>query len=358
MSTIKSKFWSHKHEKLVIPQDYKSDLDLRETETAIKYIKDNFQTILAYKLNLSRVSAPISILKNTGMNDNLSGTEKPVGFTVSSLGEEAEIVQSLAKWKRNALADYGFKYGEGLYTDMNAIRPDEEFLDNLHSIYVDQWDWERVIKKDERSIENLRKIVQYIYSAIKEVETLIHQKYPGLSNYKLPEEIFFIHSEDLQKQYPELSPAERENAICKKQKAVFIIGIGAQLIDGKPHDDRASDYDDWSTETSKGYRGLNGDILVWYPVLDQAFELSSMGIRVDQDTLQNQLEMKNENYKKNLYFHQRVIKNELPLTIGGGIGQSRLCMFYLQKAFIGEVQAGNWSNDLRDICRENNIPVL
>ncbi len=346
------------NEMLQIPSDYRPYLNLRETELAIKYIKDNFQINLAEKLNLSRVSAPIAVLKGTGINDHLSGWEKPVGFTVSSLNKDAEIVQSLAKWKRNALADYGFEHGEGLYTDMNAIRPDEEVLDNLHSIYVDQWDWERVISREERNLDFLKYIVRNIYKAIKETETLILKKYPVLNSFSLPEDIYFIHSETLQEKYPDLTPKERENAVCKEHGAVFLIGIGAELKDGKPHDGRAADYDDWTTGTKNGYKGLNGDILFWYPVLGSSFEISSMGIRVDKDALQTQLEIKNENYKKELKFHKRLLCDELPFSIGGGIGQSRLCMLFLRKIFVGEVQASIWSKDLREICAKHNVPVL
>ncbi len=358
MRTEKVRTWSLSREKLVIPQDYKPLLSLRETEKAIKVIKDSFQLKLAENLNLSRVSAPIALLKRTGLNDNLSGTERPVGFTVSSLNEDAEIVQSLAKWKRNALADYEFEHGEGLYTDMNAIRPDEEILDNLHSIYVDQWDWERIISREERDISFLKFIVKQIYRAIKDTERLVNDKFPELVNSELPDKIHFIHSEELLERYPGYSPAEREDAICRELGAMFVIGIGADLKDGKPHDERAADYDDWSTPTVNGKTGLNGDILLWNPKLECAFEISSMGIRVDEDSLRAQLDIKNESYKKEMYFHKRLLTGELPLTIGGGIGQSRLCMLFLKKAFIGEVQSSAWSDELRKICKENNIPVL
>ncbi|MCP4723510.1 MAG: aspartate--ammonia ligase [bacterium] len=352
------KRWSASGEALIIPERYKSYLSLRDTEAAIKLIKDSFQLSLAESLNLFRVSAPISVLKSTGLNDNLSGSEKPVGFTVSSIDEEAEIVQSLAKWKRNALADYEFEQGEGLYTDMNALRPDEEVLDNLHSVYVDQWDWERIICNKERSVDFLKEIVKRIYEAIKETEQNVFSEYPELAFLELPDEIKFIHGEELLDRYPGLTPKEREDAVCEEYGAVFLIGIGADLRDGNPHDMRAADYDDWSTSTENGRKGLNGDILVWYPLLGCSYELSSMGIRVNKESLQRQLEMKDEMYKRDLYFHKRLIDGDLPLTIGGGIGQSRLCMLYLKKAFIGEVQASVWSDDLRRICRENGIPVL
>ncbi len=352
------KRWSAQGEALIIPEGYHPVLGLKETESAIKLIKDSFQQKLAEKLNLSRVSAPISVLKRRGLNDYLSGREKPVDFTISSIREDAEIVQSLAKWKRNALAEYEFNHGEGLYTDMNALRPDEEVLDNLHSIYVDQWDWELIITNEERNLDHLMKIVKQIYSAIRETEKTIFAEYPALDFIELPEDIKFIHSEELLEEYPGLSPSDREDAVCEEYGAVFIIGIGAELDDGKPHDLRAADYDDWTSINENGRKGLNGDILVWYPLLGCSLELSSMGIRVDSDALLRQLEMKNEVWKKDIYFHRRLLEGELPLTIGGGIGQSRLCMLYLKKAFIGEVQASVWSDDLRSICRGNNIPVL
>ncbi len=339
------------------PSGYKPCLNLKETEVAIQFIKANFQDRLAAELNLSRVSAPLIVLSRTGVNDHLTGTEKPISFNISHLGEEAEIVQSLAKWKRVALGDYGFQYGEGLYTDMNALRPDE-ILDNLHSIYVDQWDWEQVISADERNLEFLKRIVRKIYRVIKEMEELVCEKYPQLPEPFLTEEIHFIHSEDLQELYPELPPMEREDAICREKGAVFVIGIGAELKDGRPHDLRAADYDDWVTETGEGKRGLNGDILVWYPLLECAFELSSMGIRVDVDSLLEQLEIKGEDRKRELYYHQRLLSGQLPLTIGGGIGQSRLCMLYLRKAHIGEVQSSIWPDDIVEASKEVGMFLL
>ncbi|HLD78434.1 MAG TPA: aspartate--ammonia ligase, partial [archaeon] len=277
-------------------------------------------------------------------------------FNVKGVGRPAEIVQSLAKWKRLALADYGFAHGEGLYTDMNAIRPDET-LDNLHSLYVDQWDWERVIRKDERSVEFLKGIVRSIYAAVRDMEREVCAQYPGLAKPYLPEDIFFIHSQDLEDRYPGLSPKERENAICQEKGAVFVIGIGHPLRSGAAHDGRAADYDDWVTQTSAG-RGLNGDIVVWYPVLGCAFELSSMGIRVDREALLRQLELTGTTDKKELYFHRRVLNGEAPLSIGGGIGQSRLCMLFLRKAHIGEVQAGVWHEETLALCRTHGIPLL
>jgi len=342
---------------IVIPENYSSPLDIRETEKAIKFIKDNFEVELAKELRLERISAPIAVLGKTGINDYLTGREKPVRFNVSAMNEEAEIVQSLAKWKRAALADYGFGYGEGLYTDMNAIRPDEN-LDNLHSVYVDQWDWERVIRRDERNLDFLNFIVREIYRVIKKIERLVCERLEELGTAFLPDEIYFIHSEDLLDLYPTLSPEEREHEICRVKGAVFVIGIGAKLKDGRPHDERAGDYDDWSTETGNGKRGLNGDILVWYPLLESAFELSSMGIRVDKDSLLRQLKIKGEEDKAGLSFHQRLIQENLPLTIGGGIGQSRLCMLYLRKAHIGEVQSGIWPDEAMKSCKESKIFLL
>jgi len=344
--------------RLMIPTKFRREMDIRETEKAIKFIKDYFEENFAREMNLQRVSAPLAVLNNTGINDYLSGTEKPASFRIKATNQSAEIVQSLAKWKRKALADYGFISGEGIYTDMNAIRPDEAFLDNLHSIYVDQWDWERVIAENERNLDVLKYIVSKIYSVIYKTEQAVCRKYHQLQRRFLPEKITFIHSEELLEMYPDLSPRERENAICKDKKAVFIVGIGSPLKDGKPHDDRASDYDDWSSETEKNRHGLNGDIIVWYPVLNCAMELSSMGIRVDKAALERQLTLKNEEYKKDLDFHRRLIDRELPLSIGGGIGQSRLCMFFLRKAHIGEVQAGIWPDEMLETCKQNQIFLL
>ena len=344
--------------KLYLPDNYRSYLDLRETEEAIKYIKSLFQDKFAAELNLHRVSAPIFVTESSGINDYLSGTERPVQFNISSINQRAEVVQSLAKWKRQALKDYGFISGEGLYTDMNAIRPDEIALDNLHSVYVDQWDWERIIAENERKLDVLKYIVKKIYNVLKKVERSVCRKYPQLPREILPEKITFIHSEELEELYPELSPWERENRICEEKGAVFIIGIGADLSNGKPHDTRAADYDDWITETVHGYHGLNGDILVWYPLLNSAIELSSMGIRVDKIALLKQLALINENYKQELPFHKRILNNELPLSIGGGIGQSRLCMLYLRKCHIGEVQASIWPQEMIDTCHQKRITLF
>jgi len=336
---------------------YKPYLDLRETEKAIRYIKTYFQAELSKSLNLYRVSAPITVTRRSGLNDYLSGVEEPVRFFVKSAGEEAEIVQSLAKWKRYALYKYGFRTGEGLYTDMNAIRPDE-ILDNLHSIYVDQWDWELIIDSKDRNLNYLKSVVSKIYGVIRKVEMQLISTFKSLPKLYLPDEIHFIHSEELEYMYPHLTPQEREDAICRQKGAVFLIGIGANLKSGNPHDGRAADYDDWWTITEDGRRGLNGDILVWYPPLNCTLELSSMGIRVDRNSLIKQLELKNEKYKLNFDYHQKIAENKLPLTIGGGIGQSRLCMFYLRKIHIGEVQSGIWSDDIRAETAKTGVPLL
>ena len=342
---------------LLFPPNYQPLLDIRQTEQAIRQVKEFFQTNLAFELNLMRVTAPLFVLSGTGINDDLNGVERPVAFPVKGIQDsQAEIVQSLAKWKRLQLADFNLEPGEGLYTDMNAIRPDE-VLDNLHSIYVDQWDWERVIGKEERNLEFLRWVVVKIYDVIRRAERYISHLYPNI-HPSLPEKITFIHSEELQQRYPELSPKQREKQICQEHGAVFVIGIGADLPDGQPHDGRAPDYDDWSTPTEGGYAGLNGDILVYYPLLDCAYELSSMGIRVDEAALLKQLELRGAEERKQLFFHQRLLKGELPLSIGGGIGQSRLCMFYLRKAHIGEIQSSLWPINMVDECRANNIALL
>lgn len=344
-------------ENLLIPANYHPDLDVKQTEKAIKLIKDFFEVNLAAELRLSRVTAPLFVLQGTGINDDLNGVEKPVSFPIADLnGQTAEIVQSLAKWKRMMLADYDIQHGYGLYTDMNAIRPSEK-LDNLHSLYVDQWDWERVIDPGERSITFLQEIVRKIYAVIKRTEFYLCDHYPFIKA-ELPDEIKFIHAEDLQRMYPNLSPRQREEEIVRKFQAVFIIGIGAPLADGIPHDGRAPDYDDWITKTSNGYRGLNGDILVWNPVLNCAYELSSMGIRVDPQALLEQMKLTDTMERKGLLFHRRLLNNELPLSIGGGIGQSRLCMYFLRKAHIGEVQVGIWPEEMVALCRNNNIDLL
>jgi len=342
---------------LTIPEGYSSFLSLKETEKAVKFIKDDFQVRLAKELDLIRVSAPLVVLGRTGINDHLTGIEKPISFFVEDINEEAEIVQSLAKWKRLALANYGLNRWEGIYTDMNALRPDEK-TDNLHSVYVDQWDWEVVIGEKDRNLDFLKNIVGKIYEVIREMEKSVCNRYNNIPGPFLPKNIHFIHSEDLQRKFPDLSPGERENMICREKGAVFIIGIGGELDDGIPHDGRASDYDDWSTETVDGKRGLNGDILVWYPMLDFAMELSSMGIRVDRKSLRRQLRLKDEIRKAKMPFHQRLLDGEFPNSIGGGIGQSRLCMLYLRKAHIGEVQVGLWSEEVKKTCRNKNIFLL
>ena len=342
---------------LVIPTGYRSPLDVKQTEKAIKLVKDFFETNLAAELQLSRVTAPLFVLKGTGVNDDLNGVESPVSFAVSDMdGKTVEVVQSLAKWKRMMLADYDIPHGYGLYTDMNAIRPSEE-LDNTHSLYVDQWDWERVVHAEERNVDFLKYIVRKIYSVVKRTEFHVYDTYPFFAP-ELPEEITFIHSEDLQKEYPTLTPRERENEVTRKYKAVFIIGIGAPLADGKPHDGRAPDYDDWTHETSAGYKGLNGDIIVWNSVLGRAYEISSMGIRVDKASLLRQLSLTGTERRKELLFHKRLLGDELPLSIGGGIGQSRLCMYYLRKAHIGEIQVSIWPPDMMKECKSNNIFLL
>ncbi|MBC8185627.1 aspartate--ammonia ligase [candidate division KSB1 bacterium] len=342
---------------LVCPKNYKNLLDLKQTEKAIRLIKEFFQTNLAFELNLLRVTAPLFVKAGTGINDDLNGIERPVSFKIKALDDiDAEIVQSLAKWKRMMLADYGFQPGAGIYTDMNAIRPDEE-LDNIHSLYVDQWDWEKVISKKERNLDLLKCIVNKIYDVIRRTEKYVSHNHSVISPI-LPETITYFHSEELLEMYPDLTPMEREYQVCKKYGAVFIIGIGAELADGKAHDGRAPDYDDWSSPSNGKYVGLNGDILVYNPILDCAYELSSMGIRVDKDALLRQLEISNSLERKELYFHQRLLKGELPLTLGGGIGQSRLCMYFLRKAHIGEIQSSIWPDDMIKKCRKHNIILL
>lgn len=334
--------------KLFIPEGYQSKLSLRETEVAIKKLKDYFEYALAYELYLTRVSAPIMVKPATGLNDNLNGVERAVSFDIlDDHGEVVEIVHSLAKWKRMALARYQFNVNEGLYTDMNAIRRDEE-LDNLHSIYVDQWDWEKVITQEMRTETFLKQTVRRIYRAFLRTEKFIHNEYPVLE-MKLPEEIYFTTAQELLERYPDLSPKERENKICEEKKAVFIMKIGDLLSNGEKHDGRAPDYDDWS---------LNGDILFWNPLLHSGFELSSMGIRVDEKALIEQLEKAGCPERKALPFHQSILNQEVPYTMGGGIGQSRICMYFLEKAHIGEVQASIWPPEMHKQCEDNNIVLL
>ncbi|MBN2612212.1 MAG: aspartate--ammonia ligase [Bacteroidales bacterium] len=339
---------------LIFPKNYQSLLNLKETEKAIKLVKDTFQQNLSSELRLRRVTAPLFVLKGTGINDDLNGVERKVTFPIKDMNDHtAEVVNSLAKWKRMALADYGIEKGYGLYTDMNAIRPDEE-LDNIHSLYVDQWDWELVIGETDRNLEFLKYIVRKIYEVLKRTEFVIYEHYPKIEPI-LPDEITFLHAEELQVMYPKLTPKERELEAVKKHGAVFVIGIGGPLGDGKPHDGRAPDYDDWTTPTRSGYKGLNGDILLWNPMLESAFEISSMGIRVDRTTLLHQLDITNTTDRKELLFHKRLLNNDLPLSIGGGLGQSRICMYYLKKAHIGEIQSSIWSNEMIAECKRNNI---
>jgi len=342
---------------LIVPANYKSLLDLNQTEKAIKLVKDTFQQQLSAELHLRRVTAPLFVMKGTGINDDLNGTERKVSFPVKDMNDSvAEVVNSLAKWKRMALADYCIPHGNGIYTDMNAIRPDEEFT-NIHSLYVDQWDWEMVIARKDRNLDFLKYIVSKIYEVIKRIEYVVYEDYNNIKPF-LPHEITFIHTEELLKEYPHLQPREREYEAVKKYGAIFVIGIGGMLANGERHDGRAPDYDDWTTSTINDYRGLNGDIILWNPVLEIAFEVSSMGIRVDKDVLLKQLDISGVPERVEMQFHKRLITDELPLSIGGGIGQSRICMFYLRKAHIGEVQASVWPPELLDECRKNNIFLL
>ena len=336
---------------IVLPEGYQSKLDLQETEIAIKLIKDTFERRLAESLRLTRVSAPLFVNAKSGLNDDLNGVERPVSFDIPDIDEDnIQIVHSLAKWKRDALYRYHFGKLEGLYTDMNAIRRDE-VLEKLHSVYVDQWDWELVINPEDRCEAFLKYTVNKIYSVLQEIEYLMHKRYPQLKNEddQLPSAIYFITSQELEDLYPDLSAKQREREITKKHKAVFVSQIGYPLKSGQPHDGRAPDYDDWT---------LNGDILVWYPILDCALELSSMGIRVDQTSLPKQLQMANALNRIQLPYHQQIMNGTLPLTIGGGIGQSRICMYFLKKAHIGEVQASLWSNETRELCEKHQIHLL
>ncbi|MCT4588924.1 MAG: aspartate--ammonia ligase [Carboxylicivirga sp.] len=343
--------------KLFIPKEYKSHLNLKQTEHAIKTVKDHFQTALSAELRLRRVTAPLFVMKGTGINDDLNGTERPVAFPIKEFNDQkAEVVHSLAKWKRMMLADYEIEEGFGLYTDMNAIRPDEE-LSNIHSLYVDQWDWERHIGQENYNLDFLKHVVRKIYEVMKRTEFVVYERYPQIKPI-LPEDITFIQAQTLLEKYPDLTPKEREDAIAKEHGAVFLIGIGHELSNGEKHDGRAPDYDDWSTETEGGYKGLNGDILVWNPILERSFEISSMGIRVAPEVLDKQLEMEGCAERKELLFHKRLLEGELPLSIGGGIGQSRLCMFFLRKAHIGEIQSSIWPDEMRHQCKENNIVLV
>ena len=343
--------------KLIKPKGYQRLLDMKQTEQGIKLIKEFFQQNLSTELRLRRVTAPLFVLKGLGINDDLNGVERAVTFPIKDLGDaKAEVVHSLAKWKRLTLAEYQVEPGYGIYTDMNAIRADEE-LDNLHSLYVDQWDWEAVITAEDRTQAFLKRVVERIYAAIRRTEYLACETYPQLKPF-LPEQIHFIHAEELLRRYPGLSPKEREDAICKEWGAVFVIGIGGRLSNGEKHDGRAPDYDDWTTEEGGNLPGLNGDILIWYPVLEHSFELSSMGIRVDREALLRQLALEHQEQRKELFFHRQLLEGRLPLSIGGGIGQSRLCMVMLHKAHIGEIQASIWPEDMRREAAEAGMMII
>ncbi|MDY3954367.1 MAG: aspartate--ammonia ligase [Anaerovoracaceae bacterium] len=334
--------------KLLLPEGYRPALDLMETQRAIKKIKDFFQQELAYGLQLRRVTAPLIVDPASGLNDNLNGVERTVSFTIKDMNElRAEVVQSLAKWKRMALGRYGVQPGRGLYTDMNALRRDEE-LDNIHSVYVDQWDWEKVIRKEDRTEEYLKKTVDTIYNAIKNLGDYVNRLYREIKT-ELPNEIYYITSQELEDRYPDMTAKEREDAIAKEKRAVFIMKIGGQLKSGERHDGRAPDYDDWE---------LNGDIILWNDILGRAFEISSMGIRVDEEAMARQLKLANAEERKELQFHKMILEGKLPYTIGGGIGQSRLCMYFLRRAHIGEVQVSIWPEDMIETCREHNITLL
>ena len=332
---------------IIIPEGYKSPQPIKETEIAIKEVKDYFERALADALNLTRVSAPLFVTPESGLNDNLNGVERPVSFDVKEDGKVVEIVHSLAKWKRKALAEYDFKAGEGLYTDMTAIRRDEE-TDNIHSIYVDQWDWEKIIDKSERNIDTLKETVFRIYMAMKQTEYYLCGKYHFMDPF-LPNEITFITTQELEDMYPDKTAKERENLIAREKGAVFLMQIGDKLRSGERHDGRAPDYDDWA---------LNGDILVYYPVLDMSLELSSMGIRVDEESLARQLKLAGCEDRADMPFQKSVLEGKLPYTIGGGIGQSRICMFFLQRAHIGEVQSSIWPEDVIQTARKNGVNIL
>jgi aspartate--ammonia ligase len=348
MQIFKINYLEGQMSQLILPENYDSPIDLMESQRAIKKIKDYFQDELAYGLKLRRVSAPLFVDPATGLNDNLNGVERRVNFSLKGIDElEVEVVQSLAKWKRMALGKYGIEAGNGIYTDMNAIRRDED-LDNLHSVYVDQWDWEKVIKKEQRTEEYLKETVNTIYNSVKNLGDFVNRLYRNIRT-ELPNEIFFVTTQELEDMYPDLTPKEREDAITKKHGAVFIMKIGGKLASGEKHDGRSPDYDDWE---------LNGDIILWNEILDRAFEISSMGIRVDADAMRRQLEAEGCQDRAELEFQKAVLEDRLPYTIGGGIGQSRLCMFFLRKAHIGEVQASVWPNEMIETCKEHNIYLL
>ena len=334
-------------ERLIIPEHYESALDLHETQIAIKTVKDFFQNLLAERLNLRRVSAPLFLRPESGLNDNLNGVERPVSFDIKESGEMAEVIHSLAKWKRYALGKYGFSVGEGLYTDMVAIRRDED-TDNIHSIYVDQWDWEKIITKEDRTMETLRTVVQNVYRVLRKTEKYMAIRYDYIEEI-LPHDIFFITTSELEAMYPDKTPKEREYLICREKGAVCLMQIGDKLASGEPHDGRAPDYDDWA---------LNGDILFWNDVLGRAFEISSMGIRVDAESLARQLKLAGCEERRELPFHKMLLNDQLPLTIGGGIGQSRLCMLMMGNAHIGEVQSSIWDEETSWVCAEKGILLL
>ncbi len=333
--------------KMIVPKGYKATLGMYDTQTAIGLLKRTFEERLCLALNLKRVSAPLFVDPATGLNDDLSGVERPVRFDLKATGKDAVVVHSLAKWKRMALAAYGFSAGEGLYTDMNAIRRDED-MDNLHSVYTDQWDWEKIITRETRNVDYLKKVVQGIVGAICDTLDFLKCRYPQIE-VELTRTVSFITAQELENSYPDLTPKERENAVTKERKTVFIMQIGDELASGKPHDSRAPDYDDWS---------LNGDILFWDDVLDCAMEISSMGIRVDEKALDEQLKKANADERRVLPFHAALLKGELPLTIGGGIGQSRLSMLLLGKAHIGEVQVSLWDEETKNACKNAGIVLL
>ncbi len=332
---------------LIFPKVYWPKLNILETEIAIKLVKDTFEKKLAENLHLTRVSAPLFVRPETGLNDDLNGVERPVQFDITDMHADVQIVHSLAKWKRMALKRYGFSTGSGLYTDMNAIRRDEE-LDNLHSVYVDQWDWEKIIDKKDRTPETLQNTVRLIVQALKDTQDVFCTAFPAINGFISPN-VFFITAQELEDMYPDFSPKERENAICQEHGTVFLMQIGGALKSGKPHDGRAPDYDDWT---------LNGDLLIWYPLLERAIEISSMGIRVDEKALQSQLKTAHCEARASLPFHSMLLSGQLPYTIGGGIGQSRICMLLLQKAHIGEVQASAWPEEMIETCRAHGIPLL
>ena len=334
-------------DRLILPEGYHPRLSIRDTQKGIKVIKDNFQRYLAVALNLERVSAPLYVTLTSGLNDNLSGVERPVQFDIKDMGCDVQIVHSLAKWKRYALGAYGFEPGKGLYTDMNAIRRDEE-LDNIHSVYVDQWDWEKVITKEQRTMEYLQQTVRDIYGAIKQTARTACYEFPAV-DFPLVDDIFFITTQELEDMYPGMTAKQRENAICREKKSVCLMQIGDKLRSGEKHDGRAPDYDDWA---------LNCDILVWNDVLQMAFELSSMGIRVDEKSLLEQIKKAGCEDRLELDYHKALLAGDLPYTIGGGIGQSRLCMLMLRTAHIGEVQVSTWPQDMIEVCRANDIHLL